>query len=58
MQILTVLPQSWSDKKIENEFGVSNYMAQESKELVKEKGTLFTPNPTRNCPFSHSILRV
>ena len=45
MQILTVLPQSWSVKKIEKEFGVSNYTARKSKELVKEKGILSTPNP-------------
>ena len=45
MQILTLLPQSWSVKKIEKEFGVSNYMARKSKELVKEKGILSTPNP-------------
>ena len=45
MQILTVLPQSWSVKKIEKEFGVYNYMARKSKELVKEKGILSTPNP-------------
>ena len=36
LQILTVLPKSWSLKKIQQEFGVSNYMARKSKELVKE----------------------
>ena len=46
MQILTVLPQSWSLKKIENEFGISNYMARKCKELVKEKETAFLPGIT------------
>lgn len=43
--ILTILPQSWSCKKIEEEFGVSNYMARTVKRLVSEKGILSTPNP-------------
>ena len=45
MQILTVLPKSWSLKKIQQEFGVSNYMARKSKELVEEKGVLSLPGP-------------
>ena len=45
LQILTVLPKSWSLKKIQQEFGVSNYMARKSKELVKEKGVLSLPSP-------------
>ena len=45
IQILTVLPKSWSVRKIETEFGASNRMARKAKELVKEKGILSTPNP-------------
>ena len=45
IQILTVLPQSWSITRIQNEFGVSNYMARKSKHLVKEKGILSMPDP-------------
>ena len=45
LQILTVLPNSWSVKKIQEEFGVSTYMARKSKELVKEKGVLSLPGP-------------
>ena len=37
LQILTVLPQSWTRKKIQEEFGVSDYMARKCKQLVKEK---------------------
>lgn len=43
LQILTVLPKSWSLKKIQHEFGVT--MAQESKELEKEKGIDSLPSP-------------
>ena len=45
LQILTVLPNSWSVKKIQQEFGVTTYMARKSKELVKEKGVLPLPGP-------------
>ena len=39
------LPKSWSVKKIQQEFGVSNYTARKSKELVKEKGIVSLPSP-------------
>ena len=45
LQILTVLPKSWSVIKIQQQFGVSTYMARRSKELVKEKGILSLPSP-------------
>ena len=45
LQILTVLPKSWSVRKIQVEFGVSDYMARRAKLLVKEKGILSTPDP-------------
>lgn len=45
VQILTVLPQSWTLKQIQDTFRTSDYMARKSKQLVKEKGILSTPNP-------------
>ena len=51
VQILKVLPKSWSIRRIESEFGVSNFMARTAKKLVREKGILSTPNPKP----SHSI---
>lgn len=45
LQILTILPQSWALKRIQSEFQTSNYMARKSKQLVKEKGILSTPDP-------------
>ena len=33
-QILTVLPKSWTRRRIQDEFGISDYMARKSKELV------------------------
>jgi len=52
LQILTVLPKSWSPKEIQQEFGVTLYMARKSKELVKEKGILSLPGPK----LGHSLL--
>lgn len=43
--ILSVLPRSWSRRKIQTEFGVSDYMARAVKKLVYEKGILSSPNP-------------
>ena len=45
VQILTVLPKSWTIRKVQDEFGASNYMVRKAKELVKQKGVLSTPNP-------------
>ena len=43
--ILTILPKSWSVQKVQEEFGVSNYMVRKAKELVKNQGILSNPNP-------------
>ena len=50
VQILTILPKSWSIQKIQTEFGVSNFMARKAKQLVKDKGVLSSPDP---CPGRH-----
>ena len=44
LQILTVLPKSWSVQRIMKEFGTSKRMAKRAKDLVDEKGILSTPN--------------
>ena len=45
IQILTVLPKSWSPSKTMQEFGVSNYTARCAKNFVEEKVNLSTHNP-------------
>ena len=55
VQVLTVLPKSWSICKIEEEFGVSNYLARMAKDLVQEKGILSIPDP-RTRPFPQEIV--
>ena len=44
-QVLTVLPKSWLVKKVQQEFGVSEYLARQSKKLVEESGILSLPGP-------------
>lgn len=44
VQVLTVLPKSWSIRKVEDEFGASNYMVRKAKDLVKKRGILSSPN--------------
>ena len=47
LQILSVLPKSWSVKKLQEDFCVTSYMARQSKTLVKEKGILSLLDPKR-----------
>lgn len=56
VQILTVLPKSWSIRKIENEFETSNYLVRKAKRLVEEKGVLSTPNPKAGKSLSKKIV--
>ena len=42
VQVLTVLPKSWSVKKVQ----FSEYLAWQSKKLVEERGILSFPDPS------------
>ena len=44
VQILTILPKSWSIQKIQTEFEASNFMARKAKQRVKDKGILSSPD--------------
>ena len=50
VQILTVLPMSWSIERIQREFGASNFMVRKAKQLVKQHGILSTPDPHPGRP--------
>jgi len=45
IQVLTVLPKSWTRRKVVEEFQVSEYMVRKAKTLVSEKGIMSTSNP-------------
>ena len=53
LTILTVLPQSWTVQKIQEQFAVTQYMARQAKTLVDDKGILSTPN----CRAGKSMAR-
>lgn len=40
IQIISLLPSSWSRNEIMEEFGVSDYVIKLTRELVKEQGIL------------------
>ena len=56
VQILTVLPKSWSIQKIQSEFATSNFMARKAKQLVKDKGILSSPDPRPGQQLSQEVL--
>ena len=58
LQLLTVLPKSWSVKKIEEEFHVSSYLARKSKRLTQEKGILSLPNARLGHPLSKQTVEI
>ena len=37
VQILTILPKHWPIRKIQSEFGATNYMGQKAKDLVRRR---------------------
>ena len=59
IQILTILPKSWSIEKIQAEFGASNFMVRKAKQLVKDKRVLSSPDPQPgHCLAKTTIDRV
>ena len=58
VQILTILPKSWSIQKIQTEFGVSNFMARKAKQLVKDKGVLSSADPCPGQTFDNVVYRL
>ena len=45
IQILTLVPESWSRQKIAEEFGVTIHMVRTARKLKEEKGILALPDP-------------
>ena len=52
IQVLTVLPKGWSIRRVQEEFGASDYMVRGAKELVRQKGILSTPDSYHGHPLS------
>lgn len=47
IKILTVLPKSWSERKIAEEFETTKHTARVAKQVVAVSGVLSDPNPKR-----------
>jgi hypothetical protein len=56
VQVLTVLPKSWSIKKIQTEFQATNYMVRQAKSLVENKGILSTPDQKAGRTLSENVV--
>ena len=58
VQVLTVLPKSWTVRRVQSEFGASNYMVRTAKQLTKQKGILSTPNLKQGHQLSAEIISL
>ena len=56
IKILTVLPKSWSQRKIAEEFGTTRHKASVAKKLVAEKGVLCDPNPKQGKEIEKEVV--
>ena len=56
--ILTCLPQSWSVRKIMQDFNAPNYMVRQSKKILKEKGILESCNRKPGKSLSSEVVEV
>lgn len=55
IQLLTLAPESWSIKRISEEFGVTEYLVRRSRELKKESGILAEPHAKVGKALSSKI---
>lgn len=56
IQLLTLVPSSWSRKKISEEFNVTEYTARKAKELLAEKGIIGMPDPRKGHPLNENVI--
>lgn len=52
MQVLTILPHSWSAWKIEKTFSTTNFMARKAKKLIENNNYIFSPPTKKRCGLS------
>ena len=55
IQILTMMPGSWSVKKAKEFFNVSAYIVRQARKLAAENGILELPGNRQGTPFSQEI---
>ncbi len=54
VQVLTVLPKSWPIRKIQDEFGASNYMVRKARACETERNIVNTKSKTWPCLSSRN----
>lgn len=58
IQLLTLVPTSWSKRKVMEEFKVSEYAIRQARNLVKEKGILTLPLPRKGKVLSENTINL
>ena len=58
VQILTLVPESWSQEKVATEFQVTQYMVKQARKLRREKGILAIPDPKKGNTLSEKQLNL
>ena len=56
IKILTVVPKSWSQRKLANEFNAPRHTATVAKKLVEEKGVFSDPNPKKGNRLDEALV--
>ena len=47
IKLLTIVPETWSRKKVADYFGVTDHVVRRSRQLKKDKGILEDPDPNK-----------
>lgn len=58
IQLLSIVPNSWSIKKIQEEFDCPEYMVRTMRLLVQEEGILCKPHPKQGRPLDQKIEKM
>ena len=58
IQLLTLVPTSWTYKRMVEEFSVTEYMVRCARKLLSEKGILATTEPKRGYPISKELINL
>ena len=58
VQILTLVPESWSQKKVATEFQVTECMVKQARKLKGEKGIQAIPDPKKGNTLSENTVKL
>ena len=58
VQILTLVPESWSQNKVATEFQVTKYMVKQARKLKGEKGIQAIPDPKKGNTLSENTIKL